>query len=168
MKTTAFSILFAGALMGCKQEKPVLVRLNQSWLDSIKHKSDTAFIKQYRNGEFVTAEYFINRKDTTICQVMKDSAQRIRQVILTKSGRKLFGSEYFANGQQKASLPLDYAGKLHGLGKFYYESGSIKSEGAYLHGLYAGEWINYNKNGDAVSKDKFDSNGQLTATIQIK
>jgi len=127
---------------------------------------DTTYSKRYRNKEFAVAEYYINRKDTTVCQLMKDSANRIRQILIAKRDRKIFTAEYFSNGQLKATLPLDKDGRLNGEGAFYFESGCVRSKGSFRHGFYFGEWKNFDQNWKNVSTDQYDSNGQLIKTFQ--
>ena len=154
--------LLATFIVACNSKRVIPQHtLNEKWLDSIKAKSDTNFTKKYRNKEFVTVDYYINRKDTTICQVMKDSFSTVRQIILARKNTRLFTAEYFANGQQKAALPLDVQGKFHGHATYYYESGNIKAEGEYAHGFYTGDWINYKASGEMLSVDHYDSTGQL-------
>lgn len=139
-----------------------LVKPDPKWLDSIIAKSDTSWKKPYRNNEFVTAEYYVDKKDSIVTQLMKDSAGTIRQINIAKYDMvRLFFAEYYKNGQIKASLPLDSMGKYHGQGRFYYEDGTIKSEGVYSHGLFSGEWKNYDEKGKHIATDKYDSNGQI-------
>jgi antitoxin component YwqK of YwqJK toxin-antitoxin module len=142
--------------------KKEVIHIKKEWLDSIIHTSDTSWIKPYRNNEFVSAEYFVNKKDSIVTQLMKDSAGTIRQVSIAKYDQvRLFFAEYYANGQLKAKLPLDGLGKNDGAGCYYYENGQIKSEGIFHHGLFAGQWKNYGEKGKLISTDEYDSNGQL-------
>jgi len=149
-----FSIIL---LFTCTQQnhRGKLITINKPWFDSIKSKSDTFYIQHYRNSDFVTAEYFVNRKDSTICQVMKDSMGNIRQILVAKKNRKLFGAEYYKNGQLVASLPIDAEGKYNGNATFYYENGIVKSTGAYTDGFHVGNWRNYNTEGVLVSTDVY-------------
>jgi len=141
--------------------------VDDNLVDSVKKKSDTSYTKRYRNKEFAVAEYYINRKDTTVCQLMKDTTNQIRQIIITKNDVRLYTAEYYSNGQLKAHLPFDEAGKLKGEGEFYFENGCVKNKGAFNHGLYRGEWTNYNDKGQIISRDQYDSNGQLIKTISV-
>ena len=157
-----FAIILLAGCSGKKDSIKELIKIDNAWLDSIKRKSDTSWIKPYRNNEFVTSEYYINRKDSIVTQLMKDSAGTIRQVSIAKYDLvRLFFAAYFANGQIEAEIPLDYLGKKNGPEKFYYPDGQIKSEGIFLNGFYSGEWRNYDEKGKLVSTDEYDSNGQL-------
>jgi antitoxin component YwqK of YwqJK toxin-antitoxin module len=155
-------------LYGCSPHDRVakaIIKADMQWLDSIKHKSDTSWIKRYRNNEFVTAEYYIDKKDSIVTQLMKDSAGTIRQIIIARYDHtRLFFGEYYANGQLKASLPLDSMGRYHGQGKYYHEDGQVKSEGLFNHGLFSGKWKNYNEKGSLITTDEYDTNGQLIQT----
>lgn len=139
-----------------------IIKIDTGWLDSIKKKSDTSWIKPYRNKEFVNAEYYVDRKDSIVTQLMKDSAGTIRQINIAKYDNiRLFFAEYFANGQLKADLPLDSIGKYNGSCKYYYENGQIKSEGSYSHGFLSGTWKNYDERGKLLSTDEYDTSGRL-------
>lgn len=161
-------VLFIIFVVGCtnSQNAPKKITISASWLDSIKSKSDTHYIRHYRNTDFVKAEYFVNRKDTTICQVMKDSSGNIRQVIVAKENRKLFFAEYYKNGQLISFLPVGPDGKYNGIATYYYENGTVKNTGLYSEGFRAGKWTNYNEDGHLVSTDVYSSSGELEKTIK--
>lgn len=162
-------VIIAFAVFSCK-EKPVCekITVDKARMDSAKEKSDTNYIKRYRSQEFVSAEYYINHKDTTVCQIIKDSAGQVRQVIMAKKNTRFFTAEYYPNGQLKADLPLDKEGKYDGTGIFYYENGCVKSTGAFHHGFYAGEWKNYTDKQKLSSTDQYDPNGQLLRSIPAR
>lgn len=165
MKFMISFIMFL-VFFGCKERSSCeKIIVKKTLLDSAKEKSDTNYTKRYRSQEFATAEYFINHKDTTVCQVMKDSAGQVRQVIMVKKNTRFFTAEYYPNGQLKAELPLDKEGKYDGTGIFYYENGCVKSSGAFHHGLYAGEWKNYTDKQKLSSTDQYDPNGQLLKSL---
>lgn len=165
-------VMLIALFYSCKSKNKTfeskLITIDKAFIDSIKNTSDTAYIKRYRNSEFVTAEYYLNRSDHTVSQVMRDPANNIRQVLIAKKGKKLFGAEYYANGQLMALLPLDSLGKYNGFAKYYYENGIVKSEGIYKQGFHAGNWKNYDSNGENISIDNYDNNGQLIRTDTIK
>jgi antitoxin component YwqK of YwqJK toxin-antitoxin module len=167
MRIVSISLLLTFLVAGsCEKNRSAsLIKLDIHWLDSIKHKSDTSWIKPYRNNEFVTAEYFIDKKDSIVTQLMKDSAGTIRQINIAKYDMiRLFFAEYYANGQIKAGLPLDSLGRNNGPCKYYYENGQIKSEGIFKHGFYSGQWKNYGEKGELLSTDEYDSSGQMLNT----
>ena len=164
-----YSLIIFVLTYSCSDNKTVkeIIKVNSSWLDSIIKKSDTTWIKSYRNQEFVTAEYFVDRKDSIVAQLMKDSSGTIRQISIAKYDQvRLFFAEYYANGQLKAHLPLDKEGRYDGQGKFYYEDGTVKSRGEYHHGFYYGNWMNYGKDGKQSSTDIYDSTGQLVKSLK--
>ena len=164
-----YSIIILLSICSCNENKPVkeIIKVNRTWLDSIKQKSDTSWVKPYRNQEFVTAEYFVNKKESIVTQIMKDASDTIRQINISKYDNiLLFFAEYYPNGQLKAGLSLDKEGKYNGPGKFYYEDGTVKSSGIYHHGFYYGNWTNFGKDGKLSSTDIYDSTGQLVKSIQ--
>jgi antitoxin component YwqK of YwqJK toxin-antitoxin module len=152
----------------CTMRKPAeILSIDLHWLDSIKSKSDTSYVKKYRNEDFVIAEYFINRRDSTVSQIMKDSAGLIRQIIIARKKQRIFTSSYYPNGQIMVKGSFDDSGRFHGPAKYFYENGYVRMEGNYNHGLFSGEWTNYNENGNPSSTDLYDENGQLIKRTPI-
>jgi antitoxin component YwqK of YwqJK toxin-antitoxin module len=152
-------------LVSCTQQKGHLTKLNQPWLDSIIKKSDSSYSKNYYRTDYVTAVYYLNKKDSTLCQFMKDSAGIIRQIIITEKDIRTFWGQYYANGQLQADLPLDKFGQYDGAATYYYQNGSVQSKGKYVHGLKNGEWKNYDKKGKLILIEEYDTNGALTRSI---
>ena len=158
--------LFAGYvfLFGCNSKNmnasQQRLGVNYKWLDSIRQSGDTFYVKKYGTTRFAKAEYFVSRKDAVICQVMKDTADTIRQIIVTKNNRRNFFAEYYPNGQLMAQLPLDSFGQNNGDSKYFYLNGSVESEGIYKNNLKTGIWKNYDAGGKLLSTNKYDSNGQ--------
>lgn len=169
-KIFLLQILITLLLLACNQHKsninPIAKKINRPWLDSIIKNSDSSFIKPYKRSDFVTAVFYITKKDSTVCQIMKDSVDSIRQIIIAKKDRRSFFAQYFANGNLQADLPLDEFGQYHGTGKFYYEDGNLQSSGNYTHGLKSGSWKVYDEKGKLINTDNFDKNGQLIQAQQ--
>lgn len=151
------TILFANCSEHSDNEKTI----NRSWLDSIIKASDSSYIKPYKRTEFVTAVFYINKKDSSVCQLMKDSADSIRQIIIAKKDIRIFFAQYYPNGNLQADLPLDSFGQYHGTGKFFYEDGSLQSTGNYNHGFKTGDWKVYDEKGKVTATDSYDKNGNL-------
>ena len=99
-------------LFSCEQNDNVK-KLDKAWLDSIIKHSDSTYTKPYYRTDFVTATYYLNKNDSTVCQLMKDSAGNIRQVIIAKKDTRIFFGSYYKNGQLQADLPLDEFGQYH-------------------------------------------------------
>ncbi|HMU45517.1 MAG TPA: hypothetical protein PKC72_04065 [Chitinophagaceae bacterium] len=156
-------------LVGCKKsgnpdEPFVNNKLNNSWLEKIIRNSDSTHTKPYFRREFVTASYYINKKDSTLCQVMRDSSEKVRQVIITKNDIRTFFSQYYPNGQAVFINHLKEDGKFEGDAVNYYLNGKVKSKGEYHDGLYSGVWEYYDENGRLIRKEEYDSNGQRIKT----
>ncbi|WP_301930668.1 hypothetical protein [Ferruginibacter sp.] len=161
---TAFLFMF-----GCnakKEKAPSTTGVNYNWLDSIKKSSDTSYVKKYGTNKFATATYYINSKESVVCQVMKDASDTVRQIIITKNNKRIFFAEYYGNGQLKAKLSLDTFGQYHGPATWFYENGYTESEGDYVHGFKKGEWKNYNQLGELTGKNEYDSNGNVTKIVK--
>ena len=131
------------------------------FIDSVIKKSDSTYEKPYYRTDFVKAAYYINTKDSTVCQLMKDSAGSIRQIIVARKDVRIFFGTYYTNGQLQADLPLDSFGQYHGTGKFYYADGKLQSTGNYLHGIKTGTWKVYDEKGKETASDNFDQVGNI-------
>ena len=138
--------------------KTAIKKIDTRFIDSIIKKSDSTYTKKYKRPDFVTADYYISKKDSTIAQVMRDSAKQIRQVISTRKNIRTHFAQYYENGQIMATLSFDTNGQYHGPAIYYYSNGSIKSSGNYNHGLSTGTWQEFDDAG-VVTKLKYDTNG---------
>ena len=145
----------------CSEHSGNAKTINRSWLDSIIKASDSSYTKPYKRTDFVTAVYYINKKDSSVCQLMKDSADSIRQIIIAKKDIRTLFAQYYPNGNLQADLPLDSFGQYHGPGKFFYEDGSLQSTGNYKHGFKTGEWKVYDEKGKVTATDSYDGNGNI-------
>ena len=167
MKQFLFCSLVAGLLFSCGTnavEKKNVSHVQMSeqvkaMLDSVIKTSDTTYTKPYKRTDFVWATYYADKVNKSVCQMMKDSAGQIRQIILSKNNVRTFFAQYYPNGQLTDSLALDEFGQYHGPSVSYYETGIKKAEGNYRHGLHTGKWNNYDENGKLVSTDEYDTNG---------
>lgn len=161
MRTLLPLIVLTLFFFSCKQQSGNAKILAGHFIDSIIKHSDSSFEKPYYRTDFVTAAYYVNTKDSTVCQLMKDSSGNIRQVIIAKKDTRIFFGLYYKNGQLQADLPLDAFGQYHGAGKFFYEDGSLQSTGNYTHGFKTGNWKVYDKKGTVIATDSYDNNGNL-------
>lgn len=165
MKPYISLILILLTIASCQTQQKAgkeSITISKAWIDSIIQKSDTSWTKPYRNNTFVTAAYYVNRKDSNVTQLFKDSLGNIRQVIIAKYDQiRLFFGEYNANGQLMNAYTMDSLGKFNGFTKQYFESGIVKSSGNYVHGFRNGKWNNYDDAGKLISIDIYDNNGQL-------
>jgi len=161
MRSFFFISVILFSLRGCTQHNSKSKILANSFIDSIIKHSDSSYQKPYYRTDFVTATYYLNKKDSTVCQLMKDSAGKIRQIIIAKKDTRIFYGSYYKNGQLQANFPFDAFGQYHGTGTFYYEDGSLQSTGNFTHGFKTGAWKVYDEKGKLTATDNFDNNGQL-------
>lgn len=129
-------------------------------LDSIKAKADTSYTKRYPRTDLATATYFINARDSTVTQVMKDNDDVIRQVIIEKNKIRIYFASFYPNGQMVAKYKFDNFGQYSDSSNEYYQNGFLKSEGVYKNGLHIGKWKNYDSTGKYVSTAEYNQNGQ--------
>ena len=163
------SVLLITFLLSCQLKKQAVnskITVSISMLDSIKKASDSIYTKPYFTRDFVNAEYFVNKKDSTVTQVMKDKDSVIRQVIITKNKIRLFTAQYYANGQLIAKYRLDNFGQYDGYCEEYYQDGHLMRSGIYKSGFHTGKWKNYSLKGDNISIDEYNSDGQLIKTLK--
>src|SRR5688572_12910469 len=125
MRSAFLIIVLMFFVFGCNQKNSNPKNLDKAWLDSIIKKSDSSYTRPYFRTDFVNAQYYVNTKDSTLTQLMKDSAGRVRQIIIMKKDIRIFYAQYYTNGHIQADLPLDVSGQYHGIGNFYYESGQL-------------------------------------------
>lgn len=161
MKIFVFILAVTMLAVSCASGKREAIRQNAAFLDSVIRKSDSTYTKPYFRNDFVTATYYINSKDATNCQVMKDSAGHIRQVIVMTKGIRSFYAPYYVNGQLQAKTAFDNAGVYHGTIINYYADGSIADSGNYTHGVRHGEFKAYDTAHRLTATTYFDSNGQV-------
>lgn len=161
MKNVFLFLFIAVCMFSCKQKNGNDKILATPFIDSVIKKSDSSYEKAYYRTDFVKAAYYVNTKDSTICQLMKDSAGSIRQVIIAHKDVRIFFGTYYKNGQLQADLPLDAFGQYHGTGKFFYPDGKIQSTGNYLHGVKTGTWKVYDEKGKETATDNFDQAGNI-------
>jgi len=160
-------LTYAILLYSCTEQKkePTASRakktIDKHWLDSIIAGSDSNSSKPYGRPDFVTATSYFNKKDSTICQLMKDSAGTVRQVIVAKKNIRLFFAQYYDNGQLQANLPLDLTGQYHGKATYYFANAVVEQEGNYVHGFKRGIWKSFNHEGELLATDEYNDKGQL-------
>ncbi len=158
------SVLFCCCNQPNGNSKALKRTFNQHMIDSVIKNGDSSYAKPYKRTDFVNVYFYINKKDSSICQLMKDSSGTIRQMIIARKNIRTFFAQYYENGQLQADLPLDEFGQYHGTATYYYADGHIQSNGKYRHGLKKGIWTNYNEKGNLLSKAEYDSIGQLMKT----
>lgn len=160
---SGISLLILFFSVGCKNKnapQPLKSTFDHSMIDSIKSRADTFYSSRYPRRDISLAEYYVNRKDSTLTQVMKDSLGRIRQIASVRNKVRMFFAEYYPNGQVKADFHFDGYGQYDGASKEYDEYGGIQRLGAYRSGMHVGKWKNYNGKGELISVDEYNNDGQ--------
>ncbi len=157
-------VVFCAALIASCTNKDikkesVLKKVDIAWLDSIVKNSDSTFSKKYRTADFATADYYLFKKDSAVCQVMRDTAKTIRQILVSRKNIRTYFTHYYANGQLIADVKLDNYGQPDGNATYYYENGQIMRAGKYRHGLAVGEWQEFDEKTNVRSLAAYDSNG---------
>ena len=156
-------------LISCNQKKTTestaVKMVDMAWMDSIIKNSDSSYSRPYNRSDFVTAYYYTNTKLHTVCQVMKDAASSIRQIIISKNDVRIHYSKYYANDQLMAILPLDEYGQFNGNAVYYFSNGGKQSEGVYQHGFKLGKWKNFADQGKLISEDEYNTTGQIIKSI---
>ena len=166
MKAIVFFIILI-TFFGCKTNSSKnisaikIIKLDTVWLNSFTQNSDSVFTKPYKRTDFVTASSYYNYKDSSVCQVMKDSIGQVRQVQISTKNVLSFSANYYANGQLVENVGFNKFGRKDGIAFNYYPSGRLKSSGYFKDGLYAGEWKNYDSVGVQLETTFYNSNGNI-------
>ncbi|HTN08108.1 hypothetical protein [Agriterribacter sp.] len=172
MKFFIFPVVAAILVMGCKNTvnhlPPGISKTDKVFFDAIRHNSDTGFTRIIGAGEFYSAEQYYSRKDSLVSKIMKDTAGNITGFVQFRKNIRTAYAEYYANGQLKGKLQLNSQGSFEGPAMYYYEDGSIKSEGVYSLGFFSGKWKHYAHGGAMVSTDEYDAGGQLIHSVTVK
>ena len=151
------------AMPGCNthESKTRKITIDQSFIDSIKTAADTSYGKTQYTSNFAWANYYGNRADSTLMQLMKGSDSLIKQVIVTRNNKRIYFAQYYDNGQLKGEYEFDEYGSNKGPSKEYFENGHVKEEGSYKAGFRTGEWKVYDSTGKTIETLKYDENGQV-------
>ncbi len=136
------------------------ITVNQLYIDSLKKLADTSYTKKQFTANFALAEYYGITKDGVLLQIMKRKDSAIKQVIVAKSGKRIYFAQYYDNGQLKGLYNFDNYGSNSGASKEYYENGHVKEAGEYKAGFRTGEWTMFDSTGKPVEKVAYDANGQ--------
>ena len=153
-------------LVSCKStadsRSPLLNnKLNKAWLDQYVTGSDSSYSRPYFRSDFVMASSYYNKKDSTVCQVMRDSSERVRQVIIARNNIRTFYAQFYANGQVIAIIGLNSSGQFDGEAINFFPDGNTMSKGRYSNGLYTGKWEYFNENEKRIAIEEYDTSGQL-------
>lgn len=154
---------------GCQEKKIIpaqKISVDIAMLDSVKRAADTTYTKKYPRTDLVLAEYYINHKDSTTTQLMKDNNNLIRQIIISKNKTRIYFATFYPNGQLIAKYKLDNFGQYTDSSKEYYENGFLKATGIYKNGFHLGVWKNYDSTGNYINAEEYDTNGQQIKIIK--
>ena len=159
-------------LQYCKQTQRSdieVIKFDNQIIVDLQKGSDTTYTEYTGQYESYIAEYFVNRSDSLITKILKDSFENVVGLHVTKNDHLLTVAEYYRNGQLKGKLPEKIKGKYNGLARYYYEDGRVRSEGQFSNGLWSGEWKNYDEQGHLISIDDFGE-GNITPlkTTKVK
>jgi hypothetical protein len=159
-------------LVHCKQSQRSVIEVikfdNQIIVD-LQKGSDTTYTEYTGQYESYLAEYYVNRSDSVITKILKDSFENVVGLHVSKNDHLLVVAEYHRNGQLKGKLPEKIKGKYNGQARYYFEDGRVRAEGQFHNGLWSGEWKNYDEKGHLVSIDDFGAgNINPIKTIKVK
>jgi hypothetical protein len=154
-------IIFLWSCAEHKKTNTYPKKIEMARIDSFIKIADSAYSKPYKRTDFVTAYFYVNKKDSSVMQLMKDSFETIRQVIVSKKNIRTHYAQYYPNGQLMADLPLDESGLYNGDATYYFPNGRVRESGKFVHGLYTGEWKNFDTKGKPLSSVKYDNNGNI-------
>lgn len=153
-------LVFFSCIDQAGHKNSVRIGVDNTLIDSLKNASDTNYSRGYPSNDFVKAEYYINHADTTLMQLMKDSNDSIRQVIITNKKDRVYFAQYYDNGQLMAAYKLDSFGQYDGESIEYYRNGFVQSKGSYHNGLRTGNWQTFDEDGKYKGTVIYNKDGQ--------
>ena len=166
---TIFGLLIIIVSCGQTNKSDIeVIKFDAKIIDHLRRTSDTTYSEHVGRTDFYTVEYFVNRRDSVITKIFKDSIGNVVAQNKARNDKVFFAIEYFPNGQVMGKLPEKIDGEYSGIARYYYEDGRVKSEGQFKKGLWSGEWKNYDKNGTLISIDDYgDGNVSSIKTTEI-
>lgn len=170
MKNIAIIVIII--MVSCKQapkSEIEIIKFDTSIIDFLHQNSDTTYTEYIGLKDFYTFEFYVNRNDSIINKIGKDSNGNVVGHFKIKNDIVFFAFEYYPNGQAKWKWPeiinAEYVGKT----RYYYEDGRVRCEGQFKNELKSGEWKNYNKDGYLISIDDYGKgNFQPITTTELK
>jgi hypothetical protein len=124
-----------------------ILKIDSVQLKHVWEADHSPTIDTLRRPDFYTKERYINKNDSIVTVLLKDSIGYIVGMRQTKSGINIFVCEYYPNGQAKGKIPLTDSGISDGLTTYYYEDGRISAQGNLKDGIRVGTWKEYDNQG---------------------
>lgn len=152
----AVATLVLSACAGRQQSDIEIIKLDSGLVQDIMATSDKPMVDTPRRKDFYYIEHYLNKSDSTVSRILKDSLGHIVGINQTRKGIRLFVAEYYPNGQIKGKLTIDGKGNFNVPVTYYYQDGRIRSVGNFGDMVPVGIWKDY------------DSNGYLTQLRQEK
>jgi hypothetical protein len=139
-------------------DSPSRSRIEIYKIDSIRLKhvweaDHSPTIDTLRRSDFYTKERYINKRDSIVTVLLKDSIRHIVGIRQTKNDINIFVCEYYPNGQAKGKINLTDSGTSAGLATYYYEDGRIRAQGNLKDGIEVGTWKEYDNQGVPIKTD---------------
>ena len=144
-----------------------VIRFDTRIIDTLKQRSDTTYTEVKGRKDYYTIDHYINRKNNTTAQILKDSLGHVVGFNESKNGEMLFSGEYYKNGQLMGKTQF-VAGKVDGQATYYYPDGRIRSVGQWRDYRQTGIWKNYNEQGTLEKIIYYDENGNVAKTELIQ
>jgi antitoxin component YwqK of YwqJK toxin-antitoxin module len=140
----------------------VCISCNKSPTSDFKiGRLDTIAVQSMINKSILTSSNSVtgiteyqNATDGVTTKVIVNDLGKITAIIQRRNGVRIFGSEYYPNGQEMGDIPLTTDGKMTGEATYYYEDGKLRSRGRLQDGVQVGEWKDYDRQGNLVKKYK--------------
>ncbi len=73
---------------------------------------------------------------------------------------------FWPNGKVQSELSYNEAGELHGLARWYYESGKLQQEANYKHNKLHGRMLRFHENGNIESEAWYVNNLRDSSFVQ--
>ncbi|MBU2652136.1 MAG: hypothetical protein KKA81_14495 [Bacteroidetes bacterium] len=129
--------------------------IEENFFDDRKEGISTYY---YPGGKIHKTIFYQDGLEEGIARVY-DTTGNIIELITYKKG--------FITDRERINR-YDANGHRHGKWKFFYESGALKTEGTYKHGIKHGYFKEYDESGGLISAAKFQEGEKLTNVQELK
>lgn len=151
MKLLNYSISLTLLLLSCRHYEPSKLKmgkLDTASIHSILRESVIIHIDTPARKDFYYISDYRDTIDASVTKILMDSLKNVVGINQTRNGIKIFGAEYYTNGQEKGDIPFNEDGEMTGVATYYYDNGNIKSTGRLEDGIEVGKWKNYDQKGN--------------------
>src|SRR5690348_16245787 len=123
-----------------------VIKFDNKIIDTLTKSSDTAYSTFIGRHDFYTEDVYLNKKDSLVTKIFKDSLGNVVGINKSKNGIIIFAAEYYPNGQLIGKTQFK-SGIVDGPATYYYPNGRINNIGRWHNYRQVGVWKTYEETG---------------------